>query len=84
MALKFYNTLTHIKEEFLPIKNGSVNLFVCGPTVYDYPHLGHGKTYTQFDIIAKFLKYAGYEVFYLQNITDIDDKIIKRSSELEI
>jgi len=61
-----------------------VNLFVCGPTVYDYAHLGHAKTYTQFDIIVKYLRHKGYKVFYLQNITDIDDKIIKRANEEKI
>lgn len=59
-------------------------MFVCGPTVYDFPHLGHGKTYIQFDVLAKFLRYIGYDVFYLQNITDIDDKIINRARELGI
>jgi len=84
MSLKLYNTLTKKKEEFTPLREGRVNLFVCGPTVYDFPHLGHGKTYTQFDVLAKFLRYLNYEVFYLQNITDIDDKIINRARELGI
>lgn len=84
MSLKFYNTLTREKEEFIPINKERVNLFVCGPTVYDYPHLGHGKTYTQFDVLARTLRYFGYEVFYLQNITDIDDKIINRAKEQNI
>ena len=69
------------KEIFEPIKKNQVNLFVCGPTVYDYAHLGHAKTYTQFDLIVKYLKYKGYKVFYLQNITDIDDKIINRANQ---
>src|SRR3989344_2001330 len=81
MALKFYNTLSKEKEEFKPIGDKKVNLFVCGPTVYDYPHLGHAKTYTQFDVLVRLLRYSGYEVFYLQNITDIDDKIIHRARE---
>ncbi|HNY04184.1 MAG TPA: cysteine--tRNA ligase [Candidatus Woesebacteria bacterium] len=76
-----YNTLTRKKEEFKPIQEGKVNFFVCGPTVYDYPHLGHAKTYTQFDFIVKYLRYRGYDVTYVQNITDIDDKIISRSKE---
>ncbi len=84
MGLKFYNTLGKKKEEFTPTKDNKINLFVCGPTVYDYPHLGHGKTYTQFDVLVRFLRYSGYEVFYLQNITDIDDKIINRARELGI
>ena len=79
--MKIYNTLTKQKEEFKPIDGNKVNLFVCGPTVYDYPHLGHAKTYTQFDFIAKYLRYKGYDVFYLQNITDLDDKIIQRAAD---
>ena len=58
-----------------------LNLFVCGPTVYDYSHIGHAKTYTQFDFIVKYLRYRKHDVFYLQNITDIDDKIIQRAKE---
>lgn len=82
--MQFYNTLTRTKEEFIPINKKRVNLFVCGPTVYDYPHLGHGKTYTQFDVLVRALKYSGFEVFYLQNITDIDDKIINRAKEQNV
>lgn len=84
MSLKFYNTLTKEKEEFIPINKEKVNFFVCGPTVYDYPHLGHGKTYVQFDVLVRALRYFEYEVFYLQNITDIDDKIINRAKEQNI
>jgi len=75
------NTLTKKTEEFVPMNDKKVNFFVCGPTVYDYPHLGHAKAYIQFDFIVKYLRYRGYEVTYIQNITDIDDKIIKRSQE---
>ncbi len=77
--LKLYNTLTRKKEVFKPIRDKKVNIFVCGPTVYDYSHLGHAKTYVQFDMIVKYLRFKGYKVFYLQNITDIDDKIIKKA-----
>src|SRR3989344_1538995 len=84
MALKVYNTLKREKEEFKPLKDKKINLFVCGPTVYDYSHIGHAKTYLQFDLIVKYLIYKKYKVFYLQNITDIDDKIIKRAKELNI
>src|SRR3989344_5597928 len=80
MPLKLYNTLTRKKEKFTPRKTGEVNLFVCGPTAYDYAHLGHAKTYIQFDITARYLRYQGNEIFYLQNITDIDDKIINRAN----
>lgn len=79
MELKLYNTLTRKKEIFKPIKANKINMFVCGPTVYDYSHLGHAKTYVQFDLIARYFRYKGYKLFYLQNITDIDDKIIKKA-----
>ena len=72
------------KEEFKPMHENRVKLFVCGPTVYDNSHIGHARTYISFDIIARYLKYKGFSVFYLQNITDVDDKIIKRASELNI
>src|SRR3989344_1581299 len=81
MPLKIYSTLSRKKEIFKSINKGEVDFFVCGPTVYDYAHLGHAKTYTQFDIIVKYLRHKGYKVFYLQNITDIDDKIIKKANE---
>ena len=84
MALKLYNTLTRKKETFKPIKDKRVNLFVCGITPYDYAHIGHAKTYVQFDVIAKYLRYKGYNVFYLQNVTDIDDKIIQRAKEKKV
>jgi len=82
--LKLYNTLTRKKELFRPRKGKKVNLFVCGPTVYDYSHIGHARTYLNFDVIAKYLREKGYNVFYLQNITDIDDKIINRARERKI
>lgn len=81
MSLKIYSTLSKKKELFKPIKKDKVNIFVCGPTVYDYAHLGHAKTYTQFDIIVKYIRHKGNKVFYLQNITDIDDKIINRANQ---
>jgi cysteinyl-tRNA synthetase len=81
MSLFLTNTLTRKKEKFEPLNGTKVNLFVCGPTVYDYSHLGHAKTYIQFDFLARYLRYAGYDVFYLQNITNIDDKIIGRAKE---
>ncbi|CDG65249.1 MAG: cysteinyl-tRNA synthetase [Methanobacterium sp.] len=79
--IKVYNTLTRKKELFKPRQGNRVKLFVCGPTVYDNSHIGHARTYISFDVIARYLKYKGYSVFYLQNITDVDDKIIKRASE---
>ncbi len=79
--MKIFNTLSRKKEEFIPINKNKVDFFVCGPTVYDYAHIGHAKTNTQFDFIVKYLRYKGYRVNYLQNITDIDDKIIVRAKE---
>jgi cysteinyl-tRNA synthetase len=76
-----YNTLTRSKIKVNPIKDAHLNMFVCGPTVYDHAHIGHGKTFAQFDMLVKFLRLAGYDVFYLQNITDIDDKIIQRAAD---
>ena len=76
-----HNTLGQQDEEFKPINSGRINIFVCGPTVYDDFHIGHARTYIFFDVIAKFLRNIGYSVFYLQNITDIDDKIINRAKD---
>lgn len=81
MVLKVFNTLIRKKEKFVPRHGKKVNMFVCGPTVYDYSHLGHAKTYVQFDIIVRYLRFRGFRVFYLQNITDLDDKIIKRAKK---
>ncbi len=81
MSLRLYSTLSGTKEEFVPINPPRVNFFVCGPTVYDAMHLGHARTYIAFDVIVKYLRASGYKVFYLQNITDLDDKIIARAAE---
>ena len=79
--MEIYSTLTRSKEDFVTINDNRVNLFVCGPTVYDDAHIGHGRTYISFDTIKRYLEYKGYAVFYIQNVTDIDDKIINRSKE---
>jgi cysteinyl-tRNA synthetase len=79
--LKIYNTLTRQKEEFRPIIEGQVGMYVCGMTVYDLCHLGHARVLTAFDVIARYLRHKGYEVNYVRNITDIDDKIISRAKE---
>ena len=79
--MKIQSTMTGNKENFQPIHNNRINLFVCGPTVYDDSHIGHARTYIAFDVVARYLKYKGYSVFYLQNITDVDDKIIQRAAE---
>jgi cysteinyl-tRNA synthetase len=80
--VQLYNTRTRVKETFVPADpSGRVGLFVCGPTVYDLPHLGHATTYTQFDFLARLLRARGFAVTYVQNITDVDDKIIRRARE---
>jgi len=86
MALKIHNTLTRRKEEFRPLHEGSVGMYVCGPTVYSDSHIGHAKSYISFDIIARYLRYAGYKVLYVQNITDVghllesgEDRMLRQS-----
>jgi cysteinyl-tRNA synthetase len=76
-----YNTLTRKKETFVPIEPGRVRMYVCGPTVYDYFHIGNARTFTLFDMVYRWLTATGYEVNYVRNITDIDDKIIERANE---
>jgi cysteinyl-tRNA synthetase len=79
--LRIYNTLSRQKEEFKPLVAGQVGMYVCGITVYDLLHMGHGRTYVSFDIMQRYFKYLGYNVKYVRNITDVDDKIIKRAQE---
>lgn len=83
MTLKVYNTLTGRKGEFVPQQAGEVRMYVCGVTVYDDCHLGHARCYVAFDVIRRYLEYKGYKVFYVQNITDLDDKIIAKARELQ-
>jgi cysteinyl-tRNA synthetase len=82
MVLRIYNTLSRKKEVFKSIHGNRVNMFVCGPTTYDLSHLGHARTYISYDIIARYLRYKGYSLFYLMNITDVDDKIINRAENI--
>ena len=84
MTVRLHNTMTKKVEAFVPRDGNKVQLFVCGPTVYDLSHLGHAKTYVQMDVLARVLKQNDYDLFYLQNITDIDDKIIQRALERKI
>ena len=84
MSIQVFNTLTGKKEEFVPQEAGKVKLYACGPTVYDSSHLGHARMAIVWDVIQRFLRFAGYEVTFVRNITDIDDKIINRSKELNI
>ncbi len=79
-----FNTMTSSKEEFKPINGKRVKMYVCGITPYDSPHMGNLRTFIFFDVVAKYLRASGYEVFYLQNITDIDDKIITRANETSV
>ncbi|GEQ50479.1 cysteine--tRNA ligase [Tetragenococcus koreensis] len=82
--IKIYNTLTREKEEFHPITAGKVKMYVCGPTVYNYIHIGNGRSTVSFDTIRRYLEFRGYEVNYVSNFTDVDDKIIRAAKELEI
>ena len=79
--LKIYNTLTRNKEDFVPIVPNHIGMYVCGVTIYDLCHIGHARTFVCFDVIVRYLRYRGYEVKYVRNITDIDDKIIRRANE---
>ncbi|TEW49533.1 cysteine--tRNA ligase [Psychromonas algicola] len=79
--LKIYNTLTRTKEEFKPLVAGKVGMYVCGVTIYDYCHIGHGRTFVAFDTVARYLRFSGYDLNFIRNITDVDDKIIKRANE---
>lgn len=88
MALKIYNVLSRQKESFVPLHPGRVNIYVCGPTVYDYPHIGHAKNYVSFDVIVRYLRYRGYDVLYVQNITDVghlldsgEDRILRKARQ---
>ncbi|WP_371193399.1 cysteine--tRNA ligase [Glaciecola sp. SC05] len=79
--LRIYNTLTRNKETFVPLQPNKVGLYVCGITVYDLCHMGHARTYLSFDIIVRYMRHLGYEVNYVRNITDVDDKIIQRAMQ---
>ncbi|MCO5207558.1 MAG: cysteine--tRNA ligase [Anaerolineae bacterium] len=90
MTIKIYNVLTRQKEAFRPIQEGRVNIYVCGPTVYDYSHIGHAKTYGNFDVIVRYLRYRGYDVLYVQNITDVghlldsgEDRILRKARQTQ-
>lgn len=82
--MKLYNTLTRKKEEFVPIEEGKVKMYVCGPTVYNYIHIGNARPFIIFDTLRRYLEYRGFDVTYVQNFTDVDDKIIKRGHEENI
>jgi len=77
--MKIFNTLTRKKDEFTPINEGKVGIYVCGPTVYDYIHIGNARPMIVFDTLRRYFEYKGYEVNYVSNFTDVDDKIIKKA-----
>ena len=79
--MKIYNTMSKKKEEFIPLEEGKVRMYVCGPTVYDYIHIGNARPMIVFDTLRRYLEYKGYDVNYVSNFTDVDDKIIKRANE---
>jgi cysteinyl-tRNA synthetase len=81
--LKLYNTLTRSKQDFVPIEPGRVRMYVCGMTVYDYCHIGHARVMVVFDVVQRWLRASGYALTYVRNITDIDDKIIRRASNAD-
>ena len=78
--MKIYNSLTRRKEEFIPIVPNEVKMYVCGPTVYNYFHIGNGRTFIIFDTVRRYLEYRGYKVSFIQNFTDIDDKMINKAN----
>jgi len=81
MGIKIYNTLTHGKEDLVPRDEGKIAMYVCGPTVYNYIHIGNARTFLNFDMIRRYLEFSGYDVTFVQNVTDVDDKIINRATE---
>ena len=81
MGLKLFNTITRTKQDFVPLQEGRVGMYVCGVTVYDRCHIGHARAYVAFDTIQRYLRYSGYNVTYVRNFTDVDDKIINRANE---
>src|SRR5689334_15412120 len=81
MAILIHDTLTGKKREFVPLEPGKVRFYACGPTVYDHAHVGHARSYTIWDVVVRHLRARGYEVKYVRNFTDVDDKIIKRANE---
>ena len=84
MSIHFTNTLTKIKQRFVPIDKNVVKMYTCGPTVYDYAHIGNFRTFIFEDLLRRYLKFSGYNVIQVMNITDIDDKIIKHTIDEKI
>lgn len=82
--MKIYDTLSQKVKEFAPLEGNNIKMYVCGPTVYDYPHLGHARCYITWDVVSRYLRFKGYDVTYVRNITDVDDKIIDRARQKNI
>ena len=78
--MKIYNTLTKRKEDFVPLEEGKVKMYVCGPTVYNFIHIGNARPMIVFDTVRRYMEYKGYEVNYVSNFTDVDDKIMQKPS----
>jgi cysteinyl-tRNA synthetase len=90
MALRIFNVLGREKQDFVPLEAGRISMYVCGPTVYDHAHLGHGKTYLTFDVVTRWLRYSGFDVLYVQNLTDVghlletgEDRILRKANQLQ-
>ena len=82
MTIKIYDTMTRSLRDFVPITENTVNMYVCGPTVYNYIHIGNARSVVAFDTIRRYFEYRGYKVNYISNFTDVDDKIIKGAAEV--
>src|SRR3954451_16109174 len=82
MAIQLYNTLTRKKETFVPLEEGKVKMYVCGPTVYNYIHIGNARPAIVFDTVRRYMEYRGYDVKYVSNFTDVDDKLIRAANQL--
>mgnify|MGYP000491342664 FL=1 len=81
MTIRVYNTLTKQKEEFVPVHPGKANIYVCGVTPYNHPHIGNARPFVTWDVIRRFLEHEGYDVLHVQNFTDVDDKIINTANK---
>lgn len=81
MSIHLYNTMSRKNEEFIPLEPGKVKIYVCGPTVYNYIHIGNSRPAIVFDTLRRYLSYRGYQVTFVQNITDVDDKLIRAANE---
>jgi cysteinyl-tRNA synthetase len=82
MTIQIYNTLSRKKEEFIPLEAGKVKMYVCGPTVYNYIHIGNARPAIVFDTVRRYFQYRGYDVRYVSNFTDVDDKLIRVANEV--